>query len=731
MELQKGDINKHYCNYCDIVSVSPYKLNLHKDTTKHKNLVIFAQSYEKLIDDIELIKYHNDNIKFIMDSTMANNININKLSSDRIFLNTSNNLKSCPACNTTFNNKTQIMDHIVKCSQKHANNVSEIINNLNQQDILRMYYLVDEYRKNMDKLTAKTNCTEQLNYQQLNQTYLNLLEKHKIGKTNLTSIKKKYNEENKIMNETRKQCEELKEKLISLREENAKLIAERDNAINNLNEFKRRYDTLDKEYKDFLTKQTDLTGKTEKSNNYSHCIGNQNNIKNKSTYKLVINNYSNAKDLETKISTSNPDSYLKLTKIMIEDDPDTAIDITKPACKGTDICAGSCELGRYCMTNRPIENNILDICKTPNNIDKYFVDIILKLYKPTDPKEQSIWNTDARRNNYLIKVSKDGESIWIVDKKGVKLVKIAIFPLIRYYYSLMDKHNDYLLDNILVVTKIMEQQENQVACAKVQESSTETETETNMLSNTSCHISDHKSGLESNIKNTINKKVENKGNSNEYKINTAKDWNQTSDDEDYESTDETDEVNKESSDNKNSISATKQQLYKIFHNSSVNDINSSIEDNDERKCNIEINKELLDYLESRESIDGAENHYSDIVNDEDIYDNDIYDEDSFDIISKIKIHDENIFVKDTNEIDELIVINIEDKTFKISRNKYKKLLDLDIQPLANVISSHVDNKAIIVKMLKRIKDKNYSNLLVHILSRHFRLTKDQATIKNE
>lgn len=730
MKLQKAEINKHYCNYCDIVSVSPYKLNLHRDTTKHKNLLVFAESYKKLIDDIELIKYHNDNIKFIREFGIVNNANINKLSSKRIFLDLSNNLKSCPTCNFEFNNKAQIIDHIVKCSQKQSNS-DDIVRSLNKQDILRMYYLVDEYRKNIDKLNVKTVCTEQSNYQELNKTYLNLLEKYKINKTNLINFKKRYNGENKVMNEIRKQFETIQEKIISLREENAKLIAERDNAINNLNEFKRRYDTLDKEYKEFLTNQTNLTNKTDKSNNYSNCIGNQNNnIKNKSTYKLVINNYSNAKDLETKISTNNPDSYLKLTKIMIEDDPNAKIDTTKHACRGVDICVGSCELGKYCITKRPLENNILDICQTPSNIDKYFVDIILKLYKPINPIEQSIWSTDARRNNYLIKVSKDGESIWIVDKKGLKLIKIAILPLIRFYCTLMDKHNDYLLDNTLVVTKIMNKQieYKEILFAKSNQTSTKTKTKINTtvaknkISICNCEEFDNCNPVKK-IENKDDDKVDSYESANELKLNGNSDKDDLN-----ESYDETYQIEDNTIYNSSAYDDDSFTTYDASSSTENNPIKSSLTVNNKSFCpegNVYETKESIDEnkqttYEGKNNIAGNDNYYTEVLN----------DPDNYDIMDHIKINDENIN-ENISENDKFITINIADKVFKISKNKYGKLLGLEIDSLAAVNRAHTNNRIIIAKMLKRIKDKNYSNLIVNILSRHFRLTKDQATIKNE
>ncbi len=64
-------------------------------------------------------------------------------------------------------------------------------------------------------------------------------------------------------------------------------------------------------------------------------------------------------------------------------------------------------------------------------LDRYFGDLIIGVYKKSDPKEQSIWNTDSSRYTYLIKEPvKNKLSNWMVDKEGVNTKKYIINPLI-------------------------------------------------------------------------------------------------------------------------------------------------------------------------------------------------------------------------------------------------------------------------------------------------------------
>ena len=65
------------------------------------------------------------------------------------------------------------------------------------------------------------------------------------------------------------------------------------------------------------------------------------------------------------------------------------------------------------------------------NLDKCIGDMLLKHYKKNDPSEQSIWNSDTSRLTFLIKDIVGDKSEWVTDKKGVKLIKYVIKPVLE------------------------------------------------------------------------------------------------------------------------------------------------------------------------------------------------------------------------------------------------------------------------------------------------------------
>lgn len=68
---------------------------------------------------------------------------------------------------------------------------------------------------------------------------------------------------------------------------------------------------------------------------------------------------------------------------------------------------------------------------------KYIGDIIVKCYKKEDPSQQSIWNSDISRKNYLLRELINKKLEWIPDKKGVKIKEIIIDPIIKIIDNLI------------------------------------------------------------------------------------------------------------------------------------------------------------------------------------------------------------------------------------------------------------------------------------------------------
>jgi len=76
----------------------------------------------------------------------------------------------------------------------------------------------------------------------------------------------------------------------------------------------------------------------------------------------------------------------------------------------------------------------------------YLSDIIANIVKKNDPREQSIWNTDSNRLNYVIKTSVDK---WSEDKSAVKFIDLVIKPfLIQIKKLLINYRNDIVLDHL-------------------------------------------------------------------------------------------------------------------------------------------------------------------------------------------------------------------------------------------------------------------------------------------
>ncbi|ARF08374.1 hypothetical protein Catovirus_1_424 [Catovirus CTV1] len=87
-------------------------------------------------------------------------------------------------------------------------------------------------------------------------------------------------------------------------------------------------------------------------------------------------------------------------------------------------------------------------------IDKFIGDFIIRQYKKDDPKFQSIWSSDIERLNYFIrelinnnpnqqesKVELTNKSLnWLIDKKGIKVEKNIIEPLLNYIHDIGVKY---------------------------------------------------------------------------------------------------------------------------------------------------------------------------------------------------------------------------------------------------------------------------------------------------
>ena len=89
--------------------------------------------------------------------------------------------------------------------------------------------------------------------------------------------------------------------------------------------------------------------------------------------------------------------------------------------------------------------------------------VIVRIIKKEDQKQQSVFNIDAARGNYATKI----QNIWHNDKKGLQLKKYTIDVVTKYMLNIMDIYRERLVDmynenkikkNISVTDYIMEYQ---------------------------------------------------------------------------------------------------------------------------------------------------------------------------------------------------------------------------------------------------------------------------------
>jgi hypothetical protein len=68
--------------------------------------------------------------------------------------------------------------------------------------------------------------------------------------------------------------------------------------------------------------------------------------------------------------------------------------------------------------------------------------IIVRIIKKEDQKQQSVFNIDAARGNYATKI----QNIWHNDKKGLQLKKYTIDVVTKYMINIMDIFRERLVD---------------------------------------------------------------------------------------------------------------------------------------------------------------------------------------------------------------------------------------------------------------------------------------------
>lgn len=72
---------------------------------------------------------------------------------------------------------------------------------------------------------------------------------------------------------------------------------------------------------------------------------------------------------------------------------------------------------------------------------EYITEIIVEIYKKDDPKDQAVWNSDSARLNFIIREFIENTELakWQKDKKGVKVTKVIIDPIIEELKHVLEK----------------------------------------------------------------------------------------------------------------------------------------------------------------------------------------------------------------------------------------------------------------------------------------------------
>ena len=106
-------------------------------------------------------------------------------------------------------------------------------------------------------------------------------------------------------------------------------------------------------------------------------------------------------------------------------------------------------LNDYSIISKNIDHLVKDLIfyYKKGKLDKYFGDFLVKQYKNDDPELQALWSSDTDRLNYFIRElinsnnsndivldneNKKIDTQWIVDRKGLKMTKYIINPLLEY-----------------------------------------------------------------------------------------------------------------------------------------------------------------------------------------------------------------------------------------------------------------------------------------------------------
>lgn len=111
------------------------------------------------------------------------------------------------------------------------------------------------------------------------------------------------------------------------------------------------------------------------------------------------------------------------------------------------------EMGKK-KTKKSIEEVLLFHHKQ-NTLSKILGDLIVKVYKKSNPKKQSAWSSDVARLTFIVKdvIGNSKRSKWVIDKKGIHFTETIIGPLMNKIKNLLIKYNEKCGEKVRNISK--------------------------------------------------------------------------------------------------------------------------------------------------------------------------------------------------------------------------------------------------------------------------------------
>lgn len=110
------------------------------------------------------------------------------------------------------------------------------------------------------------------------------------------------------------------------------------------------------------------------------------------------------------------------------------------------------EIENYCGGEKKEIAIVISELHRDGELLEYLGNLFISIYKKKNPDEQSLWNSDCSRLNYVIRTIVCGGVSWITDKKGIKLKESVIKPTLEFIerelWNYISTHNQNTIKSI-------------------------------------------------------------------------------------------------------------------------------------------------------------------------------------------------------------------------------------------------------------------------------------------